>query len=204
MYSSIRFLLVCLLLALGIFIIMKIKSVKNKRRYIIASVIVTIVLIPVLSLLPIENYFMAFESPERVYKYMNFESKDIVLTVEGENSAFVVGNNGSASSYLIVPKGIDGWKIGTGANTKVVRHELFDGISVNVYQYKNTEEYYIAVLDMGGGTCEISDSRNSVFHPLENNSTNLPQKHITYFAYVNDFNSEYQLTINGKVLTFNE
>ena len=67
-----------------------------------------------------------------------------------------------------------------------------------VYQYKNTNDYYITVLDTNGGSSEITDNRNSKFEHLDKANSTLNKTFYTYFAFIDSFDEQYALTVNGK------
>jgi len=203
MYGIIRFVFGCLVLALGVLLIHKVNAIINKRKYIIALTVFTVLLIPALSFLPFENYFVTFESPEQAYKYMNIGYKDSPLVIDGESSSLVVGNKNGTHSYLIIPRSKEGWKIGTGADTRLIGEMFVDGISVNVYQYKSTSDYYISVFDVTGSDGDITDIYGSKFYSLSNDSSFSDKEYVTYYAHVKNFDFDYQLNVNGQELSFN-
>ena len=69
---------------------------------------------------------------------------------------------------------------------------------IRVVQYKNTNDYYITVLDTNGGSSEITDNRNSKFEHLDKANSTLNKTFYTYFAFIDSFDEQYALTVNGK------
>ncbi len=70
--------------------------------------------------------------------------------------------------------------------------------SVDVFRYKNTDEYYISVLHTENGTLDISDNRNSEFKFSKRYISTIGETYYTYYAYIKDFDEHYTLTVNGK------
>lgn len=66
------------------------------------------------------------------------------------------------------------------------------------FQRKNTNDYYITVLDTNGGSSEITDNRNSKFEHLDKANSTLNKTFYTYFAFIDSFDEQYALTVNGK------
>lgn len=170
----------------------------HKQIWLISAFIMAIIMTTISALIPIENAFVTFSSPQSAYNYNN--SGSVKLIVNGEKTDFIVGSKGDTNVYIIVPKSNDGWKLGMGLDTKRVIQTISDGISVNVYQYKDSDDYYITVLDTSGGASDVTDNRSSKFQCLEKSNSVLNETFYTYYAYVNDYNDQYALTVNGETI----
>lgn len=153
-------------------------------------------LITILAFLPLENLFITFNSPKDAYEYYNLGKSNIQLVVEGENSDFVIDCKNDSDTYLIIPKTPNGWKIGIGSNTKRIIQKLSKGITIYVYQYKNTNDYYITILDTTGGETDIRDNYNTKFYCLKRRNVSLGKTFVTYYAHISSFNSEYNIIVN--------
>ena len=147
----------------------------------------------ILALLPVENAFLTFSSPQSAYQYNH--TGDVKLVVSGEITDFVVGAKGDVDEYTILPKCDDGWKLGMGFDTKRIHQTVSDGVVVYVYQYKNTDDYYITILDTSGGPLELTDNRNSNFQCLEHTNEALDTTFYTYYGYIHDYDDSYALTV---------
>lgn len=192
MFGIIRMLL--WLLVLGICTaIMKKYNLRCKKIQGIFLIVVCFALWIFSMLLPIENLFMNFETPEESFRYVNFE--DVKMVVYGQDSALVVGKK-NESTYLIVPKSKNGWKIGRGLDTKFISNKFVDGIIVSVYQYKATKEYFVEVENINGERCVLSHNRDSDFVVIEEKSN---KKSIyRYYTYVHNLDENYIIKVNGK------
>ena len=196
MYGVVRLIIGCLFFGCSAIVMKKNKAVnKFKLRVILAGL--SVILVFVLGFLPFENLFITFQSPEAAYEYSNFGKSNVDLVVEGNNCDFVIEQENESYTYLIIPKTSDGWKTEIGLNTKMISQKFFDGITVQVYQYKNTNDYFITVLDTNGGEAKISDEYNTEFYRLERFDDVLQKNFVTYFAHISDLTIEYSLTVNG-------
>ena len=195
MFGIIRLIIGCVIL---IYSSMVIKKSKMTCKWVFYAIFATIsmVLVVVLSLIPFENAFVTFDSPKAAYEYVLGRS-NIKLIVEGNNSDLVIDRNNDTDRYMILPKSADGWKIGIGVNTKKVVQKISDGIIVYVYQYKNTNDYFITIFDSNGGEAQISADFDTVFYALENEDHFSGKKYVTYYAYIPDFQSKYSVVVNG-------
>lgn len=176
-----------------------------KTRYKIwFSIIVAILLITLLGFVPFENLVYSFKSAEDVYEYYYFLEEEAELVIEGDQSDFVVGRKNEVSTFLIVPKTADGWKIGLGLKTKRIVDKFFNGITVHVFQYKDTNDYFITVFDINGGELNISDNYNTEFFSLKDNNGFLGKPFVTYFAHISNFNQKYSVIVNGSKIAVTE
>lgn len=118
--------------------------------------------------------------------------------MDGEKASFSVGTKGDTNVYSIVPKSSNGWKLGMGLDTKRPFQKIYNDIAIYVYQYKSTDDYYITVTDTNGGSLDITDNRKSKFKYLEKSNSTLNKTFYTYYAYINGFDDQYAITVNGK------
>lgn len=184
------------------FLLIRKSHIVHKRRGFITGFMIAVVLTTISGFIPIENAFITFSSPQSAYQYNH--SENIELIVNGEKTDFIIGLKGDTDVYTIVPKSDDGWKLGMGFDTKRIAQVLSGGVSVYVYQYKDSDDYYITVLDTNGGPTEITDNKNSKFQYLSQFNSILNKDFYTYYAYVNHYDDQYRLTVNGKAIRVQE
>ena len=196
MYSVIRLIISCIFLVCSITIIKKSKAIRKHILYIVFAIL-SMWLVVVLMLLPFENLFITFDSPEAAYEYFNLGKSNIELIVEGNDCDFIIDCKNGSDTYLIVPKTEDGWKLGIGSNTKRILQKLSNGIVLYVYQYKNTSEYFITIFDTNGKEADISDEYNTKFFSLERDNDSLGKTFITYYAHITNLNPQYSIMVNN-------
>lgn len=196
MYGIVRIAIVLSILIFVIILINKSKKI-HKFRYYITGVVLSVVLVTVLAFIPFENLFVTFDSPKDVYRYVNLGADDVELIVDGSKSDFVVGEENNSNTYLIVPKTTDGWKVATGFNTNKIIKKVADEITIDIYQYKNTDDYFIVVFNANGGESQITDSCNSKFYSLKDTYSSSDKTYFTYYAHIKDFDSQYSINVNG-------
>ena len=150
------------------------------------------ILYVVLSYLPFENAFYSFATPEEAFAYKNPGVTNIDLVVEGQESAYVVGSKANKNRYSYFQKAKDGWKLDIGTVHKKVAIAVLDNGFVFVYQYKDSNDYYVEVIDTKGTITSVQDNKQS---PFASYSTN---EYIThYYAVITDFTEDYRLELNG-------
>ena len=202
MFGIIRLIVVCVFLCCSVAVTKKSRAIRKRMLYIV-FLILSVILIYVSMFFPFENFFISFDSPQAAFDYYNFGKSNIVLVVEGNDCDFIVDSkDNSTYSHLIIPKNEEGWKIGTGINTKIIAQKHYDGITVVVYQYKNTNDYFITIIDTSGNETIISDDYNTKFYSLEQNVNYLEKSFVSYYAHITDFNLQYSVTVNGNKIIF--
>lgn len=184
-----------------VFLVCSIKTIKNSkviRKHILYKVFtsLSVILTVLLAFLPFENLFVTFDSPKAAYEYFNLGRSNIELIIEGDACDFIIDRKNDSDTYLIIPKTAAGWKIGIGSNTKRIAQKLSNGIVLYVYQYKNTSDYFITIIDTNGGESTISDEYNTKFLSLERSNESLGKTFVTYYAHMTDFDSQYSVIVN--------
>lgn len=197
MFGIIRILFWIIVFERCIVILSKHGILNKKRNKVVLLVIITLLWIGSM-LVPIENLFVSFSTPEKSYGYINWE--EVKLVVYGQESALVIGGD-TEYVYLVVPKGEKGWKIGRGMDLKFISNQYFDGIVVSIYQYKNTKEFYVEVTDVDGKECKVTDNQNSSFETLKTDRDG--ENKYRYYTYIRDLNRNYVLKVNNKETILN-
>lgn len=169
---------------------------KRKIRILRASIITTVLLLAVI-FFPFENCVYTFQTPNAAFAYYYTDALETDLVVEGRDTDLVIGSADDRYTYLIVPRAEDGWKVGTGANTRLIYHALTDDAAINIFRYCNSDEYYVTVLNTNGGPFDVRDVCGSDFVPLGQDNAGLNCTFYTYFAYIQDFSENYILFVNG-------
>lgn len=203
MFMIIRLTIGCVFLALSIMAIAKSRAIHKRLLYII-STSVSVTLILVLAFLPFENLFISFNSAKDAYEYYVLGKSSIELVVEGDGCDLVVDRKNDSDTYLIIPKTSHGWKVGIGSNTKRRVQKITDGIVIYVYQYKNTNDFFVTVLDTNGGDTSVSDDNNTHFFSLEKKNDSLGISFITYYGHISSLDTQYSIEVNGNKVSLGE
>lgn len=196
MFIIVRLVIGCLFLC-GAFMLIRKSRIAKKRIAYLLTVAFSFVLVSVLCLFPVEKAFLTYKTPESAFRYVNMQP-DIKFTVYGENSCLIIGENSGANEFLIIPKSGNGWKIDVGKNTKMISQKVYDSIVICVYQHRNTGDCYISVLDTNGAAIQLSDNCNSSFMVSEKSVNALNKAYFRYYAYISDYDEDYQLVLNGR------
>lgn len=200
-YRMIRLFILFILLSIGLFILRK---KRFSPKFIRMSFAVAACVLCALATIPVENLFVTFDSPIDAFHYRN--SGDVQFIINGTDSTFVVASQNDVNkTTAIIPKSGQGWKIERDFSTETVNNFVADNNVIIVRHYKKTQDYYIEI--GSSNAVEIWDSKGSEFvcditstEPvLQSNGKN---DYYTYYSYINNLNSEYELYIAGKLITF--
>lgn len=197
MFTIARTIFWIILFIVGFLILEKFPRIsKLNRRYILG----TVILLAVFSfIVPVENAFVTFSSPQSAYSYTY--SDKVRLVVEGEDTALVIGEGRKGDVYGIVPKSDTGWKLPMAFGTKLIIDKITsDEVIFQVCRYKDSEEYYITVFNSNGAAADVTDNRNSKFYHLDKSNIARDETFYSYYAYVHGLDDEYTLIVNGEAI----
>lgn len=178
------------------------RKTRLRSRWIVIIFCASLMLTIGLALTPIEKAVLTFPSPEESYRYNNVG--DVLAVVTGNESALIIGNQGDTDTLVIVPKLGEKWKLSTSIDIRCVYQTVSEGISISIYQYKKTKDFYISVLDTNGGATAISDNLGSQFKAIEKENEALAKVFYTYYAYIDTYDNAYELTVNGRNISIRE
>lgn len=149
---------------------------------------------------PVENAFIDFRSPQSAYRYSNTD--EIALTVEGKQSALVVGQGRDDTSYTIVRKSNKGFKENVGLknglqNVNTVFSKMTQNEFIDVYNLKGTDDYYIIVKGINENPVSVADNRGSEFYEYRDSVLGTR----SYFVVVDSVEG-YVLEVGGEKYRF--
>lgn len=185
LYVVIRILIAVLLIAV-ILLINKKRPFIKKHSTLAIIIIACFSLSAVLHLIPFENAFVSFETPEEAANY--YSNSDIENIIYGDSSCLILYKS-ETNARQILTKEENGWKIHTGFENKQSHMTLIDRTTVYVINLKNSTDQYIVIRDLSKNELNISDNIESVFYRTEDG---------TYFAYLSSLSNDYFLIIDGK------
>ncbi|WP_444643210.1 hypothetical protein ACRQU7_01535 [Caproiciproducens sp. R1] len=198
-YGIVR-IFVFILLFLGFLVIYKKHKKILKKKLIVISFLVAMVLCTGSYFIPVENRFITFSSPQHVFNYSVLG--DMNTVIEGKNSALILYTYQGGEVHTVIPKIKNGWGIGTSLISEEVFSKTWQGDNqkicmISVYWCKHTDDYYVLVSDISSkDLINISDNRNSIFQ--KNKSSIDPST--TYCSYVEGIGQNYELTIDGEII----
>lgn len=196
LFDIIRFVL---LLTASVFVILKIRKSKIVRKKLVSFSIIALcfVLIALTEVFPVENIFIDFKSPEKVFYYTDTGEINDVLYGK-ESCVIIYSDRNTTCSHCIIPKTENGYKIPGYFSVKRISHKFDRNGNFDVYNVSGTDDYYVIGTIISNESDQvIADSRGA---PVENIAVRMGDtqtKTVITYSYVENFTNDYYLVING-------
>ena len=194
LFIAIRVLLLAVLVLLSFFIL-KHSKVTNRKLCIALVIVICVFAVTVTGMIPPENAFITFKTPEAVCQYIAVG--DVEAIVAGELSACVIYKTAPGEySHCIAPKTADGYKIPTYFYREKMSQKV-DGPGVfTIYHAKNTNDYYVfaTILSNGGELLKVYDPTGEL---METNGVIFGRTDFQC-VYVQNLSKDCYTTINGE------
>ena len=194
MYTALRMIIGCAFLLIPLVLLRVLKILRRNRTFVVL-LILSILIMTASIFVPFENLIMTFNTPEEVYRYYSLKTNNISI-IEGNDSALVIDRQNNKDSYYMVPRVSQGWKIGIGTDMKSISRTIANELFVDVYQYKDSDDYYICINHISGDSLFLSDEYQTNFHSLKRNDYS-GKETFSYYACIHFVNPEYNLIVNG-------
>lgn len=195
MFMFIRFLLGIIAAFFAFFLANKFSKKRLSKKIYTQSVIIAIVCTVILTFVPFENLCYTFSSPEASFHYK--ENGTVKAVINGQYSDLIVAENNKIDNLTVIPKKQNGWKLSDNMNLHNKYNNLANGISITLYQFDDTSDYYLSVCGVTTAVLSICDSFNSDFCCIKNS-----HGHEIYYAHV-QMSDEYTLIVNGVAIAIN-
>ena len=125
------------LLLVIIFIVLVTVFKKNTAKKIKFAIAVSFAVVTSISLYPIENLFLCFDTPEAAFNY--YKSENISGVLYGNASCVVIYSD----SWDIIPKCDGGYKIPRAFYTKIVANTVSEHCGFFICNASGTDDYYL-------------------------------------------------------------
>lgn len=193
-YSGIR-IAIFILMAIALVVLFTRKHLKKSLR--ITLCLLGILICISISIIPFENAFTSFSSPESVFQYV--KSGPIIRIVNGSESALVLYKSGDTSSgSFFTPKSGDGYKISSFYTAQKVKTVVKNSLVLNIYHIRNTSDYYIEIVGSvnSGDTITISDHTGKNYEVIRETLLN---NDIIRCVESVQYDGDFQLFINDEL-----
>lgn len=192
LFTLIRY-TVSAIIFIPILIVLNKKKLLRKKLVAIITIIAIIAFTSLISIFPVENAFIRFDTPEQAFSYVETGKFDYV--VEGESSSMVVYKKDSSTySQIFLLKDEKGYMLNSFYGYTLT-DRLFDGnYALDIFKVKNTEDYYITgVLVSDTSNVELkSDTRDVVCKIFYKENSYI------FYAYVKDYADDIYLVCDGE------
>lgn len=165
------------------------RKIQTRRAFLLAFVLNII-----LTVVPFENAFLTFSSPEAAFHYK--QRGKVTFIVSGLTSDLVMAESRGKEGFSVIPKTQYGWKIDSGLNVEMLPSTVCGDTSILALRYKKTNEYYIMLKSPDGSAMCIHDSYGSQFLPYKRHNSQTQEMEYTYFAHLDTLTRNYAIWIN--------
>ena len=190
LYNIVRILISVLLLAVCIFVIKKKVNINKQRIVTVIAIFCCFSVAAVLELIPFENNFISFDTPEKVVQY--YSNNDIENILYGKDTCLVL-TSGKSNTRQLLNKQINGWNIQTEFNIKKTNTKSIGTDYAYILSIDESADRYIMIRNVSGKELKLYDNLNSKFMQANTGE---------YYAYLSDFSDDYILYINGTEVRF--
>ena len=184
MIRSFRYLVAIALLVYAIYIFRR-KGLKLKIVKGIGCIIGFLIIL----IMPFENLFLKFDTPEQAFNY-NVKNGVIIDTVVKEKSALVIYKENGSTFSTIISKSGDKWK-----STFLPDNQTLSRLESNdiflITKERNSDNFYIMLI-VSSEVKNISDNYNSSFEQFSDD-----EHWDGYVAYVENCTDNYIIDIDG-------
>ena len=207
-----------------VFMMLLIKDLKKKNKamkkwmYLVPFFIIASIGFPITTVIPVENFFITFKTPQDVFYYTT--GGTITGVVEGKDSCLIIYNKQNTYYKTFALKGNGGYKIYPEPLLNLPQyptvHVLDEEIvssTITITNPKNTDDYYVGgMLITTTPDCSLTDSLGSEFQTFVDSSAYNAYKqddldYLTADSYtcIENLDVEsYYLLSNGEKVTFTD
>jgi hypothetical protein len=193
-YTFIRIIFWVIIIIISLSLIKKLRF--HRKRIYITLIIIIALLSSISYLLPFENLFITFHTPQELFKFVYYGK--IMDIIEGNDSCLIVYiTNQNTYSTTIILKVRGGYKIGSSLFKKKLTAKHFMLNYFSIYNYTQSTDNYV----IGAGIVEdnnfvVSDSNDSVIKYFINDVGTI-NKTVFWYGYIGEMKDNYAISING-------
>ena len=192
LFTLIRY-TVSAIIFIPVLIVLNKKKLLRKKSVAIITIISIIAFTSIISIFPVENAFIRFDTPEQAFSYVETGKFDYV--VEGESSSMVVyKKDGNTYSHTFLLKDEKGYMLTSFYGyTNVCMMHNNNGI-LNVYKVNSIEDYYVTgFLFSDTNDIELKSDTRDVEYDIRYNENN------NFFsAYIKEYADDIYLVCDGE------
>lgn len=192
LYIALRVIACLLILLISILGILKSK-IHKKKLWISLAVAVSFIIASASYLVPIENLFLTFDTPEDAYFYTH-PNEEVNDVIEGENSSMLVCEN----TYGFISNTENGYKILSAIQAKSIVKTAGKNGFVQVYHVNGTNDFYLwgsAATDTLN--VKVEDTNGSNIRVSYKKHGSLNSYTAIFYGYMKNFSLGDPITITG-------
>ena len=143
----------------------------------------------------VSYHILTFSTPESALFAFDLNTPELVA--EGKESALAV----SAESVYILRRHGSGWKLDPSFD-KALGVINTDTALAYLYRFRDTQDYYVLVYNLGAEPVSVSDNRETAFQSAGQRAPQSGQAFVSHCGYVPEADGDYRLYLNGEAFSF--
>ena len=186
----------CIFAGAYYWIVNKSKIIK-KKIIVVISLVLCLIIGTFSNLIPVENLFISFKTPESVLWY--FQGGKVVDVVHGNESSMVISWNKRNSSInpFVVPRSTNGYKIPSVFSVRIIFCEsVANGLIDTIYSVLGSNDYYFIGSAFSDKEVSIIDSNGKDVQLIS--EWFFDSYSILFFGYIESLENDYYLLIDGE------
>lgn len=156
--------------------------------------------ISLVSVYPVENLFVSFDSPQKAFNYYTFG--EIEKTVDGEESCMIVyRNRNNTYQELIMQKTEKGYKLPSEILSKTVEKKQQRENNMKIIHAVGTHDYYISgYTATKDENIKIRSSDDRELECISVNTETSDYKIILFYGVTDSYSGNYNVYMNDNAL----
>ncbi|WP_337484384.1 hypothetical protein [Porcipelethomonas sp.] len=164
------------------------KTIKIKKR--LLKFIPSIFLSLLIFIMPFENLFLKFDTPELAFNY-SISNRNIIKIVPNKLSALVIYEENGHTTATLINKCDDKWKASFLPDDQI-QLRLENNEIVLITKERKSNNFYV-MISLKSNIKTLSDNYDSYFELYSSN-----QIWNSFVAYVENYENDYIINIDGK------
>lgn len=174
-------------ICLAIISIIYFKNKENKKR--LLKFILGLILSILILIMPFENLFLKFATPEKAFNYAANNAK-IIKIIEQEKSTLIIYSESEHTKATIINNCDGKWKAPFLPEDQILSN-LENGGLILITKERNSKNFYVMIA-VKSETKTVGDNCNSLFEVVSQDDF-----YTDYVAYVENYESSYIINIDG-------
>lgn len=170
----------------------KVKLSKLKK---FICLFIALVFCTVISIFPVENVFVDFNSAEEAFVYAR--RGDIVSICENDKSNAILFRNGDTYSTFFLNKSESDYKLCSPFDTIQIAEITKDSITIYLYKLRGTSDFYLEIFGLTSSEIVLTDNLETDFELIYQDFSNM--KIVNGLFSVN-YEETYKLYLNGVLI----
>ncbi|MDR2600824.1 MAG: hypothetical protein LBC73_11190 [Oscillospiraceae bacterium] len=198
MYAIVRLIFWALIFVVVNYLVVYKSNIVNKKIFMVSIFILCAILASASAIIPVENLFVTFDTPEDVAKY--YARGEIIGSVDGKESTLLILFNSqeSSGSHIVIPRTQNGYKIPSIFTVKNTQWQAATFGTFQISSVLGTNDYYIVGIIISEEEMTIRDNDDNLVKTIAIWIPTSNIFYISFYAYIESLSDDYYLIIGDE------